>query len=556
MTDISTLYSHLQTSEEITKKGKKHKITTNLNSERNSDTETIERLEKERNDLIYLLREQENYNNAILESVALISRLIALPYTSLSSPSKENNVFGDEMKTHHHDNNTINEMNSIISKLDLICDSYFLDDTPVPLLLTTAQRLKSNLQHVTKEAELAEKEMVTLKKAVKIMYKRSVVVEGALRKLYKAYTSMKTKVAKVSNKNEILTEQLKDATEKSRIKEVEHHEKIMHGALTFDYRGYNKKEEFNEDDEIESVASSMASGVPSVVNSTGVSTVSLKYDDYSSRSEDNWSVLGDNSPESHANRKQFKQFGYKIREEYKISFNTKTKFGLHFFQMPVDRNGHILDKGIISGMTTKTTYDYTSDENLSYSTGELSSTTLKNSVNKSFLVCGYDNFDSKINIRPAIGARLVSINDDNLEQGEWSIEKVLEKLASEPPIVLTFQDYLLSTKQLSILRKASRRLDCLKKIENEKKEVQGVENDNKMIISKLLPEKKPVKSDCGLSDDKTSAPLLRDFPSSYSSEDSCCDTSIKLVQNKKNEKYKNRSTLSLASKISIHWKRN
>jgi len=71
-----------------------------------------------------------------------------------------------------------------------------------------------------------------------------------------------------------------------------------------------------------------------------------------------------------------------------------------------------------------------------------------------FAVCGYHGFDSSINCKPTIGARLLKINQEPI-QSAWTMEQLLEKLEVQgSSILLTFRNDAWNKAQKKILKQA------------------------------------------------------------------------------------------------------
>ncbi len=80
----------------------------------------------------------------------------------------------------------------------------------------------------------------------------------------------------------------------------------------------------------------------------------------------------------------------------------------------------------------------------------------RNQKQSAFLVQDFQGFDTSLNVRPTLGARLIAIHDKSLLEGEWTMKKVLKYLENvngkgNGSIELTFRNDPLDKEQKALL---------------------------------------------------------------------------------------------------------
>jgi len=438
--------------------------------------ESIQCLKQERNALLKEIQERDKKTESLLHGLSLIYHLMLLPNGSFA-----NLDWNGESKSEDGDIQRNKEFNDINVQLDQLCERNYLHNTPFTLLLAAAQRLKSNLQHANNEAQVSQVQMLSLQKTNNLQSARLETMEAALKKLYSNNSKLKKKFSLLEEENSYLSSSLDGSTHASKIEK----ETILpQNEIKESLKEVRAPARIDLTVETNSIISSLT-GCPSPIsNQTGIKTLTLKYNDLHKSDESTLSSL-DASPELLKQRKMFEKRGHKIGNEYKVTFDKKSKIGLHFYQMPVDEVGNILDKEDIT-KTRIVTKESGSSISPKLSFNRENMIDMPSPAKKAFLVCGYNDFDRMQNVCPPIGSRLINVNEDSFEEGDWTISKVIGRLSLDHDVILTFQDYSLTQKQLQVLKNASKKLEKAKR-EKEKQSTFNYSND---------------------------APLLRDFSSS------------------------------------------
>jgi len=138
------------------------------------------------------------------------------------------------------------------------------------------------------------------------------------------------------------------------------------------------------------------------------------------------------------------------RKIYELSFPRGKKIGLQFQKVPleIDVWNQIPYEGMLTSCNSSTTTACNSYQQHGSS-----------SVEDAFLVCGFHGFDPNLNIQPPLGSRLIYVDNECLERGQWTFEEVKKmiycKMTNGSTFKLVFRHDPLSDHQREMLMKAT-----------------------------------------------------------------------------------------------------
>lgn len=382
---------------------------------------------------------------ALLEALHLTYKLASLDISTYAStlaspPTGENN------DNDHH-------AADLQRRLDSLQKSWKLEETALPRLLQCIHGFQSRALQLDSEADRhREKEMEQRQQLISAG-QRVNQLELAVRKIHQKYQKQKNKLEEKQSERKSLLKNVKDfirhANKKGEVEEqrvatqLRVHERLMKLDAVLRKGSENRSRQNSkelrsrtssreslaldamytlEDDESVISLTSSVSSFQSYITDDGVATLRL-------------SPLIDPS----------------IDQEYPeeiLCFPPGSMIGLQFCTVPnatKSRSKGKIDESLEEAERKDPTFKIPIFSNPFLK---------KDGVEQSFLVCGRHGFDTTIGVPPANGVRLVAVNGETIEQGNWSLNKIRDIVSLDQPFTLTFRQDDAAQKQKERLDEA------------------------------------------------------------------------------------------------------
>ena len=442
--------------------------------------------------------------DVLINSINLASKLASLPPESYTH--KDPREQGDC--------STCQSPSSLQAQLDNLQSTWKLEETSIPSLMSSIHRLQSNITHLQAAADSAlptnqllqadnlkySNELKVMKMAITKLYKDNV-------KLKQRLTSAKDKKSKfVQNIKECMRMTIEEEVEKERMKIYESSLKgkkkqqyplnkekslqILDDTLSSE-NGTEKEPSFNRQrtstcdsafsdiscdmeprrfaHELEGAndqSGSLSSGDCDVSSSSSVSSCST----FSLVTDECLSTL--RLAPSLSSKKKQSFTGLKKSSSYTLKFPVGVKVGLQFDRIeltnqldPETSRSRAFSDGFIHCRSIPENQAQMKKESPKAKVDKMVHTFLDrgepSSTNKvsngyEFLVSGFESFDTKMNIRPTIGAKLVAINENPIMRSDWTIDDLncyLDANQRGKELSLTFRNEGLKKQQKDIFKK-------------------------------------------------------------------------------------------------------
>lgn len=324
--------------------------------------------------------------------------------------------------------------------------SWKLEDTHIPQLRNSIERLQSNMQLLQQDADSHGEQMQTLQHE---LYDNSIHIrklEKAVKKLHKKNARLQQQV---EQHKQSLARQVKKYVVKKNADEQRHqliaHERLLKLENTNRSRCSSRDTDFSgadmvalqyEDElSVESSASSVST-TPSFVTDEGVATVR-----YSPALVEDERTLTD--------RKKV--------HDYDLTFPQGTKIGLQFHKVQLEKTQRGLLNDAIQEKAPAAECATTPSKELQSFSRHFNFDALRGKHHEddyAYLVCGHYGFDRDMNTQPQLGARLVKVNGESVEHMTLDKIKAAIKCTKCEFFSLTFRNEALSAKQKEILDSA------------------------------------------------------------------------------------------------------
>lgn len=367
---------------------------------------------------------------ALLEALHLTYKLASLDITTyastLASPPTCDNNDNDQ---HAAD---------LQRRLDSLQKSWKLEETALPQLLQCIHGFQSRALQLDSESDRHRDKELEQRQQLIIAVQRVHQLEFAVKKIHQKYQTIKNKLQEKQKERKSLLKNVKDFIRHSNKKEeveeqrvatqLRAHERLMkldaalrkgsgnrsrHNSKEFRSRTSSRDSHTLDamytldDDESVISSTSSVSSFQSYVTDDGVATLRL-------------SPLIDQS----------------IDQEYQeeiLSFPRGSMIGLQFCTVP--NAAKTRSKGKIDESLEEVERKDPTFKMPIFSNPFLK----KDGADQSFLVCGRHGFDTTIGVPPANGLRLVAVNGETIEQGNWSLNKIRDIVSLDRAFTLTFR---------------------------------------------------------------------------------------------------------------------
>jgi len=383
-----------------------------------------------------LSSDHEERLEAMIESINLVARLVE---------DKENSV-------------------TIDRKLDEVNSRWKLEETSLPSLVSSIHSLKSKLNLLCDDVENVVKENNTLKELLNKNIEEKTKLEGGVKILINLNRNMKKKILRLSSKKRdsgYLLRKVKELLSNVQEKEKLEEERTVEMKLRIHERILvtNKNGGTTEDEESVVSTLSSISTISSIIIEDSIPTVRLneKISTVDSQCQDSITVnqhLQLDSRESFAPSGKRSHVWDHLRniggqsKIYCISFSTIEDIGLQFVWVSMEskKEKKLKGHGLIDKMLKDTEAELT----------EKSSFPKK--PDGTYLVCGFHGFDEGLHMRPAIGARLIAIENHSLEQcslAPTEMHAIINGLPQGNSIIFKLRNDSLNKLQTNTLNNAS-----------------------------------------------------------------------------------------------------
>eukprot|EP00978_Attheya_sp_CCMP212_P028955 scaffold101295_cov58-Attheya_sp.AAC.1 len=431
-------------------------------------------------------KEQEQLHTHLRESIDQddVASTRKMHIGGITEMLATNNISGEGDEENSFDGDDY-DASLIQYRLDNLHSKWKLEETQVPTLIRAVHRLQSNLAHMTNEMDDTTLEMRLLNQELDRSQKRICKLEKALKDLYrknrelKEAAKLKRKEKKyfVKNMREYVNGIQKiDMEEKCIANQLRVHERLLQLSKSHDsgnefpdLRQDGSDISFSMNRGIEREAGAMRTPPSSPQALRPSASSSVGDDDDSKRGFGSFfgkspvkscgipaaELEGTASTESILNSDRTAPEGKLVfqlpkiminhdsskstHNTYQLTFPSGKKIGLQFQKLPISSINSSINLGLTFGN--------------------------KNRDGDAFLVCGFNGFDCSINVRPTIGARLVAVDGESIEDGKCTLKEIKQNLdrraatkvpgGSKPTtFTLTFRNDPLSKEQKEMLQKA------------------------------------------------------------------------------------------------------
>ena len=337
-------------------------------------------------------------------------------------------------------------------QLDDLQSKWKLEDTHVPQLRNSIERLQSTVMLLQEDADSHATQMQSLQHELYSSNSRVRKLEKAVQKLHKKNEQLRRKT---ETHKKSLVNQVKTFVEKKNEDEQLHHLAAHERLLKMEgNRSRCSSRDFSDaDEEMSSVSS-----VSSFVTDDGVATV--RY-----------------SPALvHDERTLVRK-----AHDYGLTFPQGTKIGLQFHKVLLEEEKS--QRGLLNDAIQDTAeYNVTPSKELPFSMHfNFDSFRGKHhDEDYMYLVCGHYGFDRDLNTQPALGARLVKVNGESVQHMALDKIKAAIKCTKREFFSLTFRNEMLSPKQKDML-------DSAIHVTRQQYEGSGNNNFESLVESKAKP---------------------------------------------------------------------
>lgn len=449
----------------------------------------------------FLMEDSDSHANdevkALLQAIHIMSRLASMDaakYTATMAPAADAGPTDGALALQH--------------QLDELQQKWKLEETSVPTVAQQIHRLQSHVSHLEREQDQHTMDWQQHLDHESASQARIRQLERAVQKLHRKTEKLQKKLKEKQKERKSIVRQVKDYVGQVKKQEEQNaedqilsHQVYAHERLlrlehslgrSNDLGGGNRSRCTSNDsvfsdfdvaalypmDHDESSLASSASSVStshSTVTEDGIATVRYH--------------SGDEPMTPPQQRQQHEQ------HNYQLTFPQGTKIGLQFHRVPLDKpkKGLLDDAFAADGLNLEDPMNkmavpddvesplQASNSDRSFSMHfNLDALLGKNQgpsaappqedpdLQYGFLICGHHGFDSDLNVPPALGARLVKVNDESVNK--WTLEMIRDAThTSDESFTMTFCNEPLNQRQKDILNKAVKAADQQHEAEEERK---------------------------------------------------------------------------------------
>ena len=455
-------------------------------------TGTIEvcRLREERDSALVMMQDYKDQLTTFTEALSLLDKLVNHAVNTYSK----------------NDIDTKNVEQDILESINALHSKWQLETTPIPSLCHAIHRLQSNLRMVSVEADTSINDNQRFLHLISVEKKKSKKMEKIAKKLLSQNVELKKKLEKKKKQRQSVVESFKDYISTIQVQK----QKLDIALVQFHEDQLKEKNKINStcttlsldesdsimDDKsfVQSCSTVSVTSSSSIVTASGSATVQLLLDENlewtssfgkeSSSHESNMSITSNERLENQL-------VSNKINEQktYKLKFESGKKIGLQFQKVPNNSTDHLIRSKHSNVSSNNSDFDGNITDALlplSQPSSHSTNTYEENVVDRVppskiiadgiFVVCGFEGFDTNINLRPEIGAKLVAVDDESLEtmQKSLSFEELRGLIQSKSTpdgtdsfFTMTFREDVLNEDQKIILSRAVAAVACDAKSRNK-----------------------------------------------------------------------------------------
>lgn len=441
---------------------------------KNNDSVSSNQNDRSTIDVARIIQERDSIKEEMLdykEQVAALSEAICLLSEMLNqsqAPSRSNSEDKKQTSVEMEEGDVlVNECQlksrkEIEQKIQHLHAKWKLEDTPFSSIYDSFLRLESNLQMVTEEADLSVKDNQNLLHSIFLEKKKSKKLEKIAINLLLENKGLKKKLEKKKKQRRSIVASVKEYLNNMQ------REKSNRDALILKYHENQLKEirpiksessTFDENDSLPDEQSlTLSSSTLSTTSScshvleTGTATIQMMYE-----ANKGWSSSFDSEKTSCKNETNLQRNGSnKVtvsqvkNKNYELKFPSGKKIGLQFQKVPLS-NDETLKPSPSANQNKCSLQNSSQSHSQNNATGEI------------FVVCGFEGFDSSVNTPPKLGAKLIAIDDESLENKNQSLSfenlrSIIQSKAKPDGSVtfftMTFRNDILNETQNAILKKA------------------------------------------------------------------------------------------------------